>query len=82
LALTACLALLLALTGAFPALASPDSFTATGSMSNSRDSHQATVLGDGTVLVTGGFGGTRSADLYDPATGSFTAVGPMKIDRA
>ena len=41
----------------------------------------ATLLPDGTVLVTGGGGGgaerTASAELYDPGSGSWTATGNM-----
>src|SRR6266478_6194190 len=64
------------------------SFTAVGSMSSARYFHTATLLGNGKVLiaggsgpVTGGFGTTKSAELYDPATGTFTPVGDMISDR-
>ncbi|MBI4902607.1 MAG: choice-of-anchor D domain-containing protein [Acidobacteria bacterium] len=61
-----------------------ESFSATGSMVAVRGSHAATLLNDGKVLLSGGsYMGTvsgvrlRSAELYDPATGIFTAVGDM-----
>jgi hypothetical protein len=45
------------------------------------DSHTATLLHKGTALVTGASdtsgGDLATADLYDPATGTFTATGPM-----
>ena len=59
------------------------SFTRTGEMNVTRFAHSATLLGDGTVLVAGGIGGgtprqaLNSAELYDPATGTFTPVGGM-----
>jgi len=60
------------------------SWTAIGSMTEARSGHTATVLPDGTVLVTGGYrndtGGTRllaSAELYDPSSGSWTVTQSM-----
>ncbi len=55
-------------------------FTATGNMLRYRRLHRATRLPDGKVLITGGLGGTSNtsnsflsaAELYDPATGTFT----------
>lgn len=56
-----------------------------GSMSNARVGHAASLLLDGRVLITGGaeaFGSNSflsSAEMYDPATGQFTAVTPMNV---
>jgi len=54
-------------------------------MTVDRAAHQATLLADGTVLVTGGFRagevGLDSAELYDPATGTFRPTGPMVTTR-
>jgi hypothetical protein len=44
--------------------------------------HTATLLGDGQVLLAGGDSGHASAELYDPATGTFTSVGPMTESRS
>jgi hypothetical protein len=62
-------------------------FTATGSMAVARYSHLAVALGNGKVLIAGGVGGNpsdlvvASAELYDPATGRFTATGSMTAAR-
>ena len=46
-----------------------------------RTEHTATLLPNGQVLVAGGFGG-RSAEQYDPATGSWTATNSLKPARS
>jgi len=51
----------------------PPSFTATGSMTIARAGHAATLLLSGKVLVTGGTA-DPTAELYDPATGTFTST--------
>ena len=64
------------------------SFTATGSMTTARDGHTATLLPSRKVLVAGGVywnGGKyvylTSAELYDPALGTFAATGSMNTAR-
>jgi large repetitive protein len=59
-------------------------FQATGDMTTGRESHTATLLGDGRVLVTGGarLQGTtwetlQTAEIYDPASGTFSSTGSM-----
>jgi hypothetical protein len=47
-------------------------FTATGSMSEGRTGHTATLLVDGTVLVAGP---DHTAELFSPGTGTFSVVG-------
>ena len=51
-------------------------WTATGSLNTARDTHTATLLPNGMVLVAGGvdsnFNDSASAELYDPATGTWT----------
>jgi len=61
-----------------------NTFIATGGMTTARESHTATLLKDGQVLITGGHKGRRptitiysSAEMYDPAAGTFTAAGKM-----
>jgi hypothetical protein len=64
------------------------SWAATGSMVEARFAFTATRLLDGRVLVTGGDRGfdavpraLASAELYDPATGTWTATGSMLTGR-
>ena len=66
----------------------PSTFTATGSMSTARTFHTATLLLDGKVLIAGGSGGSgageselASAELYDPASGTFARTGDMMRPR-
>ena len=59
-------------------------FTNTGSMSVARDLHTATLLNNGKVLVAGGFMvlcTIASAELYDPATGTWSTTGSMNVVR-
>jgi hypothetical protein len=49
-------------------------FTSTGSLSEGRTGHTATLLVDGTVLVTGT---DNMAELFSPGTGTFSAVGEL-----
>jgi uncharacterized repeat protein (TIGR01451 family) len=67
-------------------------FSSTGSLATERCAHTATLLNDGTVLIVGGynFGSTSnsglpslaSAELYDPATGTFSATGSLVTSRS
>lgn len=60
-------------------------FSATGATVAPRMGHAAAVLADGRVLITGGLDTdqetpesfARSAEIYDPAAGTFTATGDM-----
>lgn len=79
--------LLLAALGIDAAPAAADGFVATGSMITARQKAVATPLADGRVLITGGrispaaMSKTRKAEIYDPATGTFTATGDMLTAR-
>jgi Galactose oxidase, central domain len=65
------------------ALTAP-TWTATGAMSTARESHTATLLPDGRVLVAGGNGTQTyaSAELYHPGSMSFSLAGPMTAQRS
>jgi N-acetylneuraminic acid mutarotase len=61
-----------------------NTWAATASMSTGRGNATATLLGNGTVLVAGGQhivnesnGGVTSAEVYDPATGTWHSTGTM-----
>ncbi len=63
------------------------SYTA-GSLNTTRYDHTATLLNNGMVLIAGGFGGNsnpygylQSAELYNPATGTFTLAGSLNTAR-
>jgi hypothetical protein len=54
-------------------------------MNGARDFQTATLLPNGKVLIAGGFdavSGKATAELYDPASGSFTLTGNMTVPRA
>ena len=57
-------------------------------MLNARSGRSSTLLGDGRVVVAGGNlpgrdgAQTRTAEIYDPATGDWTPTGRMKIPRS
>jgi hypothetical protein len=70
---------------------STGTWTPTGGMTEARSSFIAVRLPDGTVLAAGGWNSTsaamsaaymRSAEIYDPGTGTWTSVGPMVEARA
>jgi hypothetical protein len=70
--------------------ASTSGFRATGSMLTPRESHTATRLLDGTVLMAGGLDiegrewdfPIASAELFDATSGTFTATGSMATARS
>jgi hypothetical protein len=64
-------------------------FKATGDLTMPRFGHTATLLPDGKVLIAGGATGEflaysllASAELYDPATKTFTPTGDMTMGRS
>jgi hypothetical protein len=68
-------------------------WTAVASMHDARADHTATVLGDGTLLVTGGVGTDTqevvpmnttlaTAERYDPKAGKWTAIAKLDEGRA
>lgn len=70
--------------------ATPGTFISTGSMLNMRGGFTATLLRDGRVLVAGGDNSIvadeskappSTAEIYDPAKGTFSATGPLTTSR-
>jgi hypothetical protein len=51
------------------------------SMAVPRAGHEATLLDDGRVLVTGGHGSVVLSEVYDPILGTFQAAGSMSVPR-
>jgi galactose oxidase len=71
-------------------LAGPPTWTSAGSMAQPRRHLNATVLPDGTVLVTGGVSGggfndlasaVHTAELWDPVTNDWTPLAPNAVSR-
>ena len=66
---------------------STGSFTSTGSMATQRFDHTATLLPDGKVLIAAGENHLATAtyldsgELFDPATGTFSAAGTLVSPR-
>src|SRR5439155_7785362 len=81
---TLCTAALASVIIAWPSL-SEAGFGLTASMYFARVGHTATLLPSGLVLVAGGFGRSTvlvSAELYDPASNTWSFVGSMATARA
>ncbi len=62
------------------------SVTQVADLGHARDAHTAVALSDDRVLVVGGFGAEgqpplASAELFDPATGRWTATGSLRQGR-
>jgi hypothetical protein len=63
-------------------------FRTAGNMREGRQQHSATLLEDGRVLIAGGYWSDgqnwrvlSSAEMYDPGTGSFSAIGSIGTPR-
>ena len=64
-------------------------FTGTGAMTVARVGHTASLLANGKVLIAGGESGLlaagatlTSAELYDPASGTFSSTGSLSTSRS
>src|SRR5437773_5331937 len=67
-----------------PCAGAPFQFEETGSLITGRSQHTATLLPNGKVLVAGGGGingSLASAELYDPASGTWAATGRLATAR-
>jgi N-acetylneuraminic acid mutarotase len=62
------------------------SVNAIGGMNTRRAAHTATLLGNGKVLIAGGFAGDESilasAEIFDPRTNTFSSAGNMNFTRS
>jgi hypothetical protein len=65
-----------------------NTFGATGAMTTARESHTATLLKNGNVLIMGGHKGRHSAitiyssaEIYNPASGTFSSTGNLTVRR-
>jgi RHS repeat-associated protein len=61
-------------------------FSSTGSLNTARDTHTATLLNNGQVLIVGGLdvngNSLASAEIYDPTAGTFALTGSLSYARA
>src|SRR4029077_18011210 len=66
-----------------PCAGAPFQFEETGSLLTPHTQHTATLPNNGKVLVAGGVFGSilQSAELYDPARGTWSAAGNLANDR-
>ena len=67
-----------------PCVAAPFEFEQTGTLSTARELHTATLLSNGKALVVGGDNGgsLATAELYDPANGTWAASGSLGLARS
>jgi hypothetical protein len=79
------MALLMGLALLSPALASgAGTWSSTGAMHTAHDDHTATLLGDGRLLIAGGYDGTNSlsdALLYDPTRATWSGAASLPSAR-
>jgi len=80
-------------TGIFTCVGGPGALGGcAATMTHTRAGHTATLLGDGIVLIAGGFvsygrppfqmgAATNSAETYDPVAKTFTKTKPMHVAR-
>lgn len=67
-----------------PGTSGPGTWTTSGYLNGARDSHTATLVRSGKVLVAGGYAGfslTNSAELYDPNTRLWSSAAGMSVAR-
>lgn len=60
----------------------PGTWTATGSMNQSRDRFSGALLPSGKVLVAGSWAASNSAELYDPSSATWALTGSMHQGRS
>ena len=80
------LSLIVLALGTRAAQAAAPGFTPAEYMNIPREAHTATLLNNGKVLVAGGFSSinnrrSTSAELYDPASNTWSMTGSMSVAR-
>ena len=78
-----CITMVLLVHSVVPNICPAAGFTAGGSMNTARCYHSVALLGNGKILIIGGYGSSylNSTELYDPETNRFSPAAPLSTAR-